>query len=180
MEVEMGDELDFLGDTIPGEQVPPGSYNVRVLDATLVDTKTGGKRIKVRFGIVGGKYSDRTVYTGFLVAHPNKSDNFNNAVKIGKRMFAELVLSCGVCHPNWVGESPRVKSLVDKGTVSVLPGPISPTFWEITGKTINAEFVLRGGYLEPKNFGPAKVDVVDDGGGYATSIPPSLNDVPPF
>lgn len=147
----MNDNYDFLCDAEPSQPVPDGTYVVRALNAETSETKTGGQRVKVRFSIVGGDFDGRTLYGSFLVSHPNRAENYQNAVRIGKKHFADLALAAGVCHKNWPNISQRAKDMVEKGK-AVVVDRFSGNFSEILGKTLVGKWVTRGKYSEPAGF----------------------------
>lgn len=73
-----------------GGPVPKGSYLVQVEKAELVDTKTGGKMIKVQFNIVDENQNGRKLFEQYNIANANPQ-----AVQIGLGRIKSLVLAAG-------------------------------------------------------------------------------------
>lgn len=73
-----------------GGPVPKGTYLVQVEKAELVDTKSGGKMIKVQFNIVDENQNGRKLFEQYNIANENPQ-----AVQIGLGKIKALVLAAG-------------------------------------------------------------------------------------
>ena len=73
-----------------GGVVPAGSYLAQVEESEFVDTKSGGKMIKVMFNIVGEQQNGRKLFEQYNVVNKNPE-----AAKIGLGQIKSLVLASG-------------------------------------------------------------------------------------
>lgn len=73
------------------EPVPAGDYNVVVDRAEMVDTKAGGKGIKLTYQIIDGDYANRLVFDFINYEHPTSQV----AQDIGRSDLKDLCYATG-------------------------------------------------------------------------------------
>src|SRR5262249_23063154 len=89
-------EFDFDPQTEEGSQpfelVPKGKYTAEVVDAAIVDIKSGrGQMLKLAWVISGGDYDDRRIFQQIIVQHDNE-----DAMKFGRQRIKDLCDACGI------------------------------------------------------------------------------------
>jgi len=75
------------------EPIPAGSYQATVTGADLLDTKAGGRRVNVRFDIVGPTHQGRVLFNNYNIVNANPK-----AEAIGREQLALLGKINGVQH----------------------------------------------------------------------------------
>jgi hypothetical protein len=76
----------------PFELVPKGKYTAEVVDAAIVDIKSGrGQMLKLTWVISGGDYDDRRIFQQIIVQHDSP-----DAMKFGRQRIKDLCDACGI------------------------------------------------------------------------------------
>jgi Protein of unknown function (DUF669) len=93
---ENGNGFDFDPQTEEGTQpfelVPKGKYTAEVVDAAIVDIKSGrGQMLKLTWVISGGEYDDRRVFQQIIVRHESEE-----AMRYGRQRIKDLCDACGI------------------------------------------------------------------------------------
>jgi hypothetical protein len=88
--------FDFNPETEEGSQpfelVPKGKYTAEVVDAAIVDIKSGrGQMLKLTWVISGGDYDDRRVFQQIIVQHESE-----DAMRFGRQRIKDLCDACGI------------------------------------------------------------------------------------
>lgn len=84
-------DLDQIEDEVIGGAIPKGSYDCIVELCTLVETKAGGRRVKVQYKVIDGKYANSRIWDSLMVVHPNPK-----VVDIGLKGIKRLANALGV------------------------------------------------------------------------------------
>jgi hypothetical protein len=75
-----------------GDLLPKGKYTAEVVDAAIVDIKSGkGQMLKLTWAISGGEYDDRRVFQQIIVTHESE-----DAMRFGRRRIKDLCDACGI------------------------------------------------------------------------------------
>jgi hypothetical protein len=78
--------------TQPFELVPKGKYTAEVVDAGIVDIKSGrGQMLKLTWVISGGEYDDRRIFQQIIVQHDSE-----DAMRFGRQRIKDLCDACGI------------------------------------------------------------------------------------
>jgi len=93
---ETGNGFDFDPQTEEGTQpfelVPKGKYTAEVVDAAIVDIKSGrGQMLKLTWVISGGEYDDRRIFQQIIVQHDSEE-----AMRYGRQRIKDLCDACGI------------------------------------------------------------------------------------
>ena len=93
---ENGNGFDFDPQTEEGTQpfelVPKGKYTAEVVDAAIVDIKSGrGQMLKLTWVISGGEYDDRRIFQQIIVQHDSEE-----AMRYGRQRIKDLCDACGI------------------------------------------------------------------------------------
>jgi hypothetical protein len=76
----------------PFELVPKGKYTAEVVDAAIVDIKSGrGQMLKLTWVISGGDYDDRRIFQQIIVQHESE-----DAMRFGRQRIKDLCDACGI------------------------------------------------------------------------------------
>ena len=76
----------------PFELLPTGKYTAEVVDAAIVDIKSGrGQMLKLTWVISGGDYDDRRIFQQIIVQHDSEE-----AMKFGRQRIKDLCDACGI------------------------------------------------------------------------------------
>jgi hypothetical protein len=76
---------------------PKGVYEVAVHSAKRLPTKAGGKRVSMRFDIVGPTHQGRVVFMHFNISNPpGKVYEKSDPAEIGGRQLTQVLESAGV------------------------------------------------------------------------------------
>lgn len=71
--------------------LPVGWYRVRITDATLKESRSGGEYMNVRYDVSGGDHDGRVVFGMITTQHRN-----SKAVEIGEQQILDLAAACGI------------------------------------------------------------------------------------
>jgi len=91
-----GNGFDFDPQTEEGSQafelLPKGKYTAEVVDAAIVDIKSGrGQMLKLTWVLSGGEYDDRRVFQQIIVQHDSE-----DAIRFGRQRIKDLCDACGI------------------------------------------------------------------------------------
>jgi len=81
-------KIDDMGDGF--KVVPPGIYNVVIVDSEVMDTKNGGKLLMLKYQVIDGQYVGDT-----LVDRINLVNSSEMAQKIGLSQFKNICDAVG-------------------------------------------------------------------------------------
>jgi Protein of unknown function (DUF669) len=74
------------------ELLPKGNYTAEVVDAAIVDIKSGkGQMLKLTWVISGGEHDDMRVFQQIIIQHEGEK-----ATKFGRRKIKDLCVAAGV------------------------------------------------------------------------------------
>lgn len=86
----------FNPDEIPaseysGEPIPAGVYDVQIVEADVVPTKSGdGERLTMRLNVVSGPHEGRPIFEGLNIRNANPT-----AQSIAQRTLADICIATG-------------------------------------------------------------------------------------
>ena len=119
-----------------GNVLPSGKYETYLVEASLKDTKTGGKMIAAQFKIPSGEFANRVIFHNFNVENANQK-----ATEIGLGQLKSLLECSGYATPDnlisvedLVGLRVGVKTRVGKDTGYGEKAEIS-YFYKLDGAT---------------------------------------------
>src|SRR5262249_8418714 len=76
----------------PYELMPNGKSAAGVVDAAIVDTKSGRRQmLRLTWFISGGDYDDRRIFQQIIVQHDSEE-----AMKFGRQRIKDLCDACGI------------------------------------------------------------------------------------
>ncbi len=127
------------------EPFPDGTYNMRIIEAAVVDTtKAGGKRLTYKAEVVDGPYVKRMVFGGINIINANP-----DAQKIGQAELAELSRAIGL--PSMPRDATELLYKLFTAKVKVIP----ERFDKDAGKTYDAKNEIKR-YMPYGQKEPAK------------------------
>lgn len=88
--------MDFDPNQVPKDErsfdpLPPGDYEMHVIDSDVITTVSGGKMIKLTMEVISGAFERRRVWENINIQNANPE-----AERIGARALADLMLAIGL------------------------------------------------------------------------------------
>lgn len=148
------------------ETIEPGSYTLRVVEASFVATKAGnGRMIKLAYEILGPRFSGRWVWDQIVVDHPNA-----DAVRIGLGKLSEL--SRALRTPKWkrpselIGQTCDAKIVVTNdpgfGEKNEIKKYVVPAAMKGAPSANPAKVAAQGGKHTERTFQASPPEAYDD------------------
>jgi hypothetical protein len=95
--------------------IPPGRYNVMIVDSDMVETKAGtGHYLKLTFKVLEGEYINRLIWANLNLDNPNPK-----AVEIAQRELSGICRACGLTE---IDDSQELHGIPMSGQVKIQKG----------------------------------------------------------